>query len=237
MTPTRRSSLDELVRVVSDLIDHVKVLVTAVDDLRCEVEWWARNLVDHSNRPGSVSHTWSSTQATTASGQRGDETDDESALADEEPNHSPKPPSLETVVKSPVAGQADDDGQLSGVDRLSRLERKLTIAPRGAWPSDWDDEEPPELPTDRVVCVAEEIWSAVLDFRPAHVVGMGCDCEPGAGAPYLFAWQDAEGLYLRELTHQEAVELQQACLAAQREAAPAQQASRSPPGQRVLWTE
>ena len=43
---SRRNSVDELAKIASDLIDQVKVLVSAVDDLRCEVEWWSRNAAD-----------------------------------------------------------------------------------------------------------------------------------------------------------------------------------------------
>ncbi len=38
-----RVTLDEVYAAIGSLVDHIKVLVTAVDDLRCEIEWQARN--------------------------------------------------------------------------------------------------------------------------------------------------------------------------------------------------
>jgi hypothetical protein len=44
MTAKRsRVTLDEVYATIGSLVDHIKVLVTAVDDLRCEIEWRARN--------------------------------------------------------------------------------------------------------------------------------------------------------------------------------------------------
>jgi hypothetical protein len=44
MTAQRsRVTLDEVYAAIGSLVDHIKVLVTAVDDLRCEIEWQARN--------------------------------------------------------------------------------------------------------------------------------------------------------------------------------------------------
>ena len=51
MTAQRsRVTLDEVYVVIGSLIDHIKVLVTAVDDLRCEIEWQARNPVADNER-------------------------------------------------------------------------------------------------------------------------------------------------------------------------------------------
>jgi len=44
MNPTSSPrSIDELARLVEELLEHLQTLVAAVDDLRQEVEWWARN--------------------------------------------------------------------------------------------------------------------------------------------------------------------------------------------------
>jgi hypothetical protein len=113
----------------------------------------------------------------------------------------------------------------------------LAVGRPGAWPEDWEGEEPPELPTGEVIRVDEETWSAVLDFRPAHVVDMGCCCEDGIGAPYLLAWQNGDGCFLRELTEEEAIELQTACLAAQSEAQALHESSHVEPMQLGLWQD
>ena len=53
-----------------------------------------------------------------------------------------------------------------------------------------------------------------MDFRPAHVIGEGCDCEDGMGSPYIVAWRSDDEFMLRELREDEARRLQKMCLAA-----------------------
>jgi hypothetical protein len=103
--------------------------------------------------------------------------------------------------------------------RLAQLERSLAVGRRAEWPDEWHGNDAPELPAGKVIPVSEDLWEAVLDVRPAHVVGRGCCCEEGIGAPYLLAWQNEEGCLLRELSDEEAYELQRACLDAQAEEA------------------
>ena len=46
MTTNRSpATFDDLLAAVSSLTDQLQVLVSAVDDLRCEVEWQAKNIV------------------------------------------------------------------------------------------------------------------------------------------------------------------------------------------------
>ena len=205
----RRTSVDDLVKITADLIDHVKVLVAAVDDLRCEVEWWARNATDQWTPDGvgagrsNFAHANAASSAFEGNTESHDE--DELSAADE------------CNVEAVTAAPQDADG-LSAEARLSALEASLMSGPSGNWPDDSDESEPPELPTGCIVEVDEELWASVIDMRPAHVVRMGCYCEEGIGAPYLLAWEAENGYFLRELTEAEAIALQQACLAAQDEA-------------------
>lgn len=62
-----------------------------------------------------------------------------------------------------------------------------------------------------------DMGSIVLDHRPAHIVGEGCYCKAGVGAPYLLAWQRGDEFLLRELSDEEAYRLQELCLAYQAE--------------------
>lgn len=207
----RRTSVDDLVKITADLIDHVKVLVAAVDDLRCEVEWWARNATDQWTPEGvgagygNVAHA----NAASSAFERNTESHDEDELS--------AAVECNDVALTEVPQDAGVCG-LSAEARLSALESSLKSGPPGAWPDDADESDPPELPTGCIVEVDEELWASVIDMRPAHVVRMGCCCEEGIGAPYLLAWEAENGYFLRELTEAEAIALQQACLAAQDEA-------------------
>lgn len=206
----RRASVEDLVKITSDLIDQVKVLVAAVDDLRCEVEWWARNAADSWQTP----HTGLQQSGGRGSGIAEAETDD-----DEVRDEVQLPAASECNDEEPPAMPLGEHAiSLSAKDRLSAFESSLKSGPPGAWPDDADESEPPELPTGCIVEVDEELWVSVIDMRPAHVVHMGCCCEEGIGAPYLLAWEAENGYFLRELTEAEAIALQQACLAAQDEA-------------------
>lgn len=207
----RRTSVEDLVRITAELIDHVKVLVTAVDDLRCEVEWWARNAADQwqaNNAGAQRSHGQVSDIGEAAN-------EDEGATRDENRMSATRHRCDEVRLESSEGPQATP---LSAAERLAALESSLKSGPPGAWPDDSDETEPPELPTGCIVEVDEELWASVLDMRPAHVVRMGCCCQEGVGAPYLLAWEAENGYFLRELTESEAVTLQRACLAVQDEA-------------------
>lgn len=212
----RRASVDDLVKLTGELIDHVKVLVTAVDDLRCEVEWWARNAADQ---------RWEAESAATCSRCRQpmpvlDQDEKHEPIADRPERESPTiddTPLDSPSLRATATESSADDSSQSPAERLTELERALMTAQPGDWPEDWHDEGPPELPTGCVVQVDEELWTDVLDLRPAHVVQIGCCCEEGVGAPYLLAWQSDNGFFLRELTDDEALELQRACLDSQRE--------------------
>jgi hypothetical protein len=65
-----------------------------------------------------------------------------------------------------------------------------------------------------LVSVDVNLWSAVLDARPAHVIHAGCDCEEDMGSPYLLAWRDGDEFLLRELTTDDAYDLQHLCMRA-----------------------
>lgn len=227
----RRTSVDDLVKITADLIDQVKVLVAAVDDLRCEVEWWTRNEADQWKAdgidPGHSNVGQANVAQSTFDGDIESHEEAERSIA-HECNHV-----------AITAAPQDADG-LSAEARLSALEASLMSGPAGNWPDDSDESEPPELPTGCIVEVDEELWASVIDMRPAHVVRMGCYCEEGIGAPYLLAWEAANGYFLRELTEAEAIALQQACLAAQDEAteAPAPIAPAEPATTQLgLWRE
>lgn len=103
-------------------------------------------------------------------------------------------------------------------EKLAAIERALMDGPRGTLPEDWGEEdEPSELPAGEVLVVCADHWMWLVEYRPAHIVGYGCDCEPGIGAPYLLAWQEGEYFLVRELSDEESTALQAACLKAQAE--------------------
>lgn len=197
----RRSSVDELAKLASDLVDQVKVLVTAVDDLRCEVEWWSRNAADE---------RW---QAQQNSSYRSNE---ESPCDLPESNFTP-PDSADAqeVAVNPTELIAATPAVVGAPrESLEDQERRLMQGPIAELPTEWDEDEPPELATGCIIEVDQEIWNWFVEYRPAHVVNGGCCCEAGFASPYLLAWQTEEGNFVRELTDGEAVELQQACLTA-----------------------
>jgi hypothetical protein len=167
---------------------QIKILVTAVDDLRCEIEWQARN--------GAMAE--SSTVSASL------EVDD----------------GVEGMGESPSAPiMAPDDSLLSAVGRLRAFERACSQGPPTPWSDEWATGDDFEIPAGRLVSVGADLWSAVLDIRPAHVIGEGCCCEEGVGEPYLLAWRSGDEVMLRELTDGEARKLQVLCLACQAEEA------------------
>jgi hypothetical protein len=186
MTVKGRANLDDLLEAIESITDEIKVLVSAVDDLRCEIEWQARNGSNEESPTDS------------ASAEADDEIDEE-----EEPAGEMAPPEL------------PDDSLLSAAGRLRAYEQALTQGRRSAWSDDWATEDDFESPAGRLVPVDADLWAAVLDVRPAHVIGEGCECEEGIGAPYLLAWRDSDEFLLRELTEEEARTLQALCLAVQ----------------------
>jgi len=203
---SRRNSVDELAKIASDLIDQVKVLVSAVDDLRCEVEWWSRNAADERQNCAPASDNICERRVI--------ETPSQTVGEVPEPCN-PAPASRPDIVSDSSATEVTMN------EDLGIVESRLMSGPAGEWPTDWDEDEPPELPTGCVIQVDEDLWVSVLDVRPAHLVAQGCWCEAGTAAPYLMAWQTDDRFFLRELTEGESIELQQACLASQQRSAKA----------------
>lgn len=186
MPKQRRVCIDDLATKTAELLEQVRVLVAAVDDLRCEVEWWARNATEQAH---SSDKTMSPTER----------------IAHQDSPVDWPPPVL--------------PGEAVAAERLSAVERSLMSGPPGVWPDEECYTGFPELPTGFVVPVDEEIWADVVDLRPSHVVRMGCCCGEESGTPELLAWESGSSYFLREMTEQEAGELQAACLAQQRAAA------------------
>ena len=182
----RRVTLDEVLAAIGLLTDQIAVLVSAVDDLRCEIEWQDRNGMNRDSAEAS------------ATAERGVGIDEVGNM-----------PALSTLPESP------DDSLLSAGGRLRAFERACSQGRRSLWLDEWATEDDFEIPAGRMVSVDADLWSAVLDIRPAHVVGEGCCCEEGIGAPYLLAWKSGDEFLLRELTEEQACKLQELCLACQ----------------------
>lgn len=203
---------EELEKAVHELIDQLKVLVVTVDDLRCEVEWWSRNGGEASLQiaappPRSLQPS-------------------EMSIVQQEA--APELTAMATKFNPPQSCSA-------AIDQLRRLEESLMSGPRGAWLDPWPGVDAPDLPSGRVIAVDEALWLAVLELRPAHIVGADDDdCEHDIGAPYLLAWQDDNGCYLRELDDEEAFQLQRLCLES-RSQDEAPLAAEKPTTQQSLW--
>lgn len=231
----RRASVDDLAKMTADLTANVQVLVAAVDDLRCEVEWWSRNAVDarlaSEARDEKPQGSFSPAPCFEHAADGWDRVAEELPTRPEAALRAP-PAVPNNVPPTPCSS----DSPTSASQRLTELERDLACGPKGKWPGDWDEEdEPPELPVGQIILVEEAIWSWALDLRPAHVVDMGCCCQEGIGAPYLLAWQNEHGCFLRELSDDESYALQEACLAAQRESADARKVTSDSQSQLGLW--
>ncbi|HEV2971090.1 MAG TPA: hypothetical protein VGY55_14045 [Pirellulales bacterium] len=194
MTAKRRANLDDLLAAIESITDEIKVLVSAVDDLRCEIEWQVRN-------------------ATVA------ESPTVSALSEVDDRFEEVG---ESQLSSPPT-HAPDDSLLSAAGRLRAFERACSQGPRTPWSDEWATSDDFEIPAGRLVSVDADLWSAVLDIRPAHVIREGCCCEEGIGAPYLLAWRIGDEFLLRELTDDEARKLQELCLDTQSEEATGQE--------------
>jgi hypothetical protein len=207
MTSLRqRATTDDLLAALDSVTDQIKVLVSAVDDLRCEIEWQARN--------GAI--------AEPPTGSALPETDDGSSEVGESPTPSAPP-------------QMPDDSLLSAAGRLRAFERACSQGPRTSWSDKWATGDDFEIPAGRLVSVGTDLWSAVLDIRPAHVIGEGCYCEKGIGEPFLLAWRSGDEFMLRELNDGEALKLQELCLANQaEEAAPQESQVRRATGEAQL---
>jgi hypothetical protein len=188
----QRATLDDLRIAIESVTDQIKVLVSAVDDLRCEVEWQSRN---------APSAEYLSAPTFT---ERSDERADDLG---------------KMTLGSPLA-ESHDDSLFTAAGRLRAYENVLLKAPRGVWLDEWNEAEEldvVELPVGRVFSVCADLWDAFVNIRPSHVVGAGCDCEEGVGAPYLLAWQSETEFLVRELGDAEALRLQELCLAVQAE--------------------
>ncbi len=186
MTSRRaRPTFDDVLEAVGSLSEQIQVLVSAVDDLRCEVEWQARN----------------------------------SAVAESvaaPPLDRPAPGEEESTPRS-TTGEIAADSLLTASGRLRACERLYSQGLRERWSDEWTDRDDFEIPVGKIISVDADMWSSVLDIRPAHIIGEGCCCEAGIGAPYLLAWQSGEEFLLRELTDEQAYRLQELCLADQAE--------------------
>lgn len=230
----RRVTVDELANIVGELTDQLKVLVAAVDDLRCEVEWWARN--------AAAETTW---QPVTRALSGDAVTNDEHRSAEESVEPSDSTPSANvpavdghataTAKEAATTSACDSAVSATALDRLAALEQALSSGPCCPWPETCEDSECPEFPVGTVVLADEDLWLAMLELRPAHVLEYDCCCEDGIGAPYLLAWQRDDGCFLRELSESEAIDLQRACLAAQAEREAQRPAAPSPQTQLDLW--
>jgi hypothetical protein len=191
MTAQRsRVTLDEVYAAIGSLVDHIKVLVTAVDDLRCEIEWQARN----QDGEGQVV-----------------------APAPMPENRNSAFESSERTEENSVSF----DSLLTASGRLQAFEKLLYQAPRGLWLDEFASEDDFIIPEGRIFSVDADLWTSVLDVRPAHVVGDSCCCEAGEGTPFLLAWQTEREFLLRELNYDDARRLQEFCLACQAEQADA----------------
>lgn len=184
--PKRSASLDDLSKLVADLTEQVKVLVTVVDDLRCEIEWCARN---HGDLPPASDATSFPQQC----------------ISRRSVSELSGPTARHPEWKGSEAAE-------SAMERLAAMERELTQGEPAKWQVEWDEGDAPELPTARIIEVGPKLWNSMLDLRPAHVVSLGCCCEAGIGAPYLLAWRVEDVCFLRELTDEEALALQRTCL-------------------------
>ena len=210
MTRTERiADANDLLVGVAELVQQVQVLVAAVDDLRCEVEWLLRNTVHADPPQPSCRHDVIPKKEAL--------NDDEQAAEDcaVPPGAAPTTPPEPRAVPCDIAARS----RLTPASELEKLEQMLMVGPRGDWPEECEGVDPPELAIGHVVAVDKTLWTSVLDLRPAHVVGGDCACEEDEGAPYLLAWQTAGQCFLRELDEREARALQDACLAAQAEQA------------------
>jgi hypothetical protein len=222
----RTADANDLLAGVAELVQQVQVLVAAVDDLRCEVEWLMRNTA-HADPPQTHSDLEMSAQEESLDDHAHAETSGAITLAlTRNTPLEPRPEPSDIAARSPSRAYSE----------LEKLEQGLMVGPRGAWPEEWEGVDPPELAIGHVVPVDETLWTSVLDLRPAHVVEFGCDCEADVGAPYLLAWQAAGQCFCRELSDSEARALQATCLAAQAEqAADHETTARSAHRQQALW--
>lgn len=193
---TRRqpAALEDLLPAIESVADQIKVLVSAIDDLRCEVEWQARN----------ASSDWAPiAPAPESVTERSNGMDDEVG---------------ESIAPSPGSDDVDDS-LLSAAGRLRAYEELLFRCRRGLWLDEFVTEDDFIIPVGLLFSVDRSLWDAVLDFRPAHVVGDSCQCEADTGAPYLLAKRTETEFLLRELTEEEARRLQELCLQWQAEKA------------------
>lgn len=182
----QHSTFAELLTTVQSLVDQIKVLVTAVDDLRCEVEWQARN-----QAAARDDSQWTPVQ-----------------------HDAPVEPLSVDSPNDPQESAVADLPELSAAAQLQAYEALLAQGPRGFWRDDMAERDDFELPVGQIIQMDGQMWEDALGIRPAHVVDEGCCCEDGIGAPYLLAWEKEGEYFLRELSEDESVRLQTLCLAA-----------------------
>ena len=108
-----------------------------------------------------------------------------------------------------------------GLGRLQAFEKLLYQPPLGLWLDEFASEDEFIIPEGRIFSVDADLWTSILDVRPAHVVGGSRCCEAGEGTPFLLAWQTEREFLLRELTYEEARRLKEFCLACKTERADA----------------
>lgn len=188
------ATINDLLFAIEAVTEQIKVLVSAVDDLRCEVEWQSRNIANAQYLPAQGS-------------------------AAQEQHWLPDPTRM--MAYSAEAG-VTDNSLLSALGRLRSYEKVLLQAPRGLWLDQWDEIDEVdalELPVGRVFSISADMWDAILSMRPVHVVSEGCDCEEDTGAPFLLAWRTETEYLIRELSDEEAHRIQELCLTAQAEQA------------------
>ncbi len=172
-------TVDDVLATAVELIEHVRVLVSAVDDLRCEIEWWTRNSV-HDDPPCPARLDREVSDALDVADE--DEVEDRG----DEPAGESSP-----IGPNSAAGEQREVNlppALTARGYLREQERRLVAAPVVPWSDAWATDELLDLPMGKAIAVDEALWSSVLELRPAHVVGLqDCACEEGEGAPYLLA--------------------------------------------------
>lgn len=129
-------------------------------------------------------------------------------------------------------------GEAAGPATLAEIEQWLMSGATVVDYVDPEEEEPPLLPTAQIHALADvDLFDWFISLVPLHVVDGACDCEPEAESPYVLAWQNELGCFVRQLTAEESRLLQMACVASRNavEAPVAAPPSAPPVTQRTLW--
>lgn len=182
----KNATYDDVLAVLQSITEQLSVLVSAVDDLRCEVEWQARNSdnQEHSQRLESAN----------------------------EPSDEWVDPAGESDASR--LGTQKADTLQSAAGRLEAYERALMKGRRGLWMEEWidHDELDVQIPPGLVFSVSESVWNDVIGICLVHIVGAECHCTDTEGEPYVLAWQTDKEFLVRGLTDVEARGLQALCL-------------------------